>query len=57
MGCKIKERCPCRSIWCEKEKPDYENCVQFLITAFERESSERDSYENKLNQIKEIIKD
>lgn len=56
MSCKYKETCPCYSGWCERPKPDYGECVPFLITAYEQAVEELERREDKLSQIKGKIK-
>ena len=37
MACRYKYECPSYTGWCEGPKQDFSKCVQFLITAYERE--------------------
>lgn len=55
MACRYIDRCPCASGWCESPRQDYEQCIPFLLTVYEREQSELERCENKLEKIKKIL--
>lgn len=55
MSCKYKEDCPCCSGWCDSPKQDYEQCVQFLITAHARDTEELERSEDKNVQYQDTI--
>lgn len=38
--CEYKESCPSRSGWCERKKPDYEQCIGFILTAYIQQRDE-----------------
>ena len=55
MACKYINDCPCASGWCESPRQDYENCVQFLISACEQKDEDLECCEDKLEKIKKIL--
>lgn len=38
--CKYKGSCPSRSGWCERKNPNYEQCIEFILTAYTRQRDE-----------------
>lgn len=38
--CKYKESCPSRTGWCERKNPNYEQCIEFILTAYTRQLDE-----------------
>lgn len=39
MSCSYKNECPSYSGWCEGPRQDFSKCVQFLVSAYEREKN------------------
>lgn len=42
--CPYKASCPSRSGWCEWKNPDFETCIPFVLSAFERVKNEKDQW-------------
>lgn len=57
MSCKYKARCPSYSGWCEGSGKDFSRCVEFLITAYEKEKvrpTPDDSLEAAIKAVSEM---
>ena len=54
MACKYIDRCPCICIR-GKGKWDYERCIPFILTAYERKQNKLERCEDKLEKIKQIL--
>ncbi len=51
MSCKYKDECPSYTGWCECEKQKYEECPQFLITAYENEKKRANKLQEQFDTI------
>ncbi len=43
MACQFKDKCPSYSGWCDGPKQDFSRCVEFLVTAYEKETKQYES--------------